>query len=69
MPARRQATARAPLTGARRFAAALTGAIKDPVIRQLPPIGGADQFIDNTDALGDLRYPRAVITTHEGKPG
>ena len=28
----------------------------------LPPIGAADQFVDSTDALVDLRYPRAVIT-------
>jgi hypothetical protein len=46
-----------------RFAAALTGAITDPLIRRLPPIGAADQFMDSTDALGDLRYPRAVIST------
>ncbi len=45
-----------------RFAAALTEAISDPLVGRLPPIGAADQFIDNTDALGDLRYPRAVIT-------
>ena len=44
-----------------RFAAALTEAITDPAIRRLPPIGAADQFLDSTDALGDLRYPRAVI--------
>jgi hypothetical protein len=44
-----------------RFAAALADAITDPLIRRLPPIGAADQFIDSTDALGDLRYPRAVI--------
>jgi hypothetical protein len=44
-----------------RFAAALTEAITDPAIRALPPIGAADQFLDSTDALGDLRYPRAVI--------
>jgi hypothetical protein len=48
--------------GARRFAAALARAITDPAIRALPPIGAAGQFIDNTDALGDLRCARAVIT-------
>ncbi len=46
-----------------RFAAALAAAIADPSVRQLPPIGSADQFMDSTDALGDLRYPRAVINT------
>ena len=55
--------------GAMRFAAALTRAITDPVIRQLPPIGAADQFIDSTDALGDLSYARAVISAREGIPG
>jgi hypothetical protein len=52
-----------------RFAAALADAITDPVIGQLPPIGAADQFIDNTDALGDLHWARAVITAREGQPG
>lgn len=47
--------------GAGRFAMALAAAIADPSVRQLPPIGAADQFMDSTDALGDLRYPRAVI--------
>jgi hypothetical protein len=45
-----------------RFAAALSGAITDPRVRHLPPTGAADQVIDSTPALGDLRYPRAVIT-------
>ena len=55
--------------GARRFAAALTRAITDPAIRRLPPIGAADQFIDSTDALGDLRCARAVINACGGKRG
>jgi Domain of unknown function (DUF4037) len=45
-----------------RFAGALTGAIADPQVREQPRIGSASQFIDSTPALGDLRYPRAVIT-------
>ena len=48
--------------GAARFACALTTAITDPRLRGRPPIGAADQFIDSTDALGDLRCPRAVIS-------
>lgn len=44
--------------GADRFAAALTGTITDPAIRNLPPTGTVDQFIDSTDALGDLRRLR-----------
>ena len=55
--------------GGMRFAAALADAITDPVIRRLPPIGAADQFIDSTDALGDLSCARAVINAREGKPG
>jgi hypothetical protein len=45
-----------------RFATALTAAINDPLLRELPPIGAADQFMDSSDALGDLRWPRAVIS-------
>jgi hypothetical protein len=47
--------------GAGRFAAALRGAITDPKIRGLPPVGAADQFIDSTPALGDIRLLRATI--------
>jgi hypothetical protein len=28
----------------------------------VPPAGAADQVIDSTPALGDLRYPRAVTS-------
>jgi len=52
-----------------RFAAALADAITDPVIRRLPPIGAADQFIDSTDALGDLRCARAMIHVRGVQPG
>ena len=48
--------------GGGRFAAALSGTITDPLVRQLPPAGTADQVIDSTPALGDLRYPGAVIS-------
>jgi hypothetical protein len=44
-----------------RFAAALTGVITDPVVRARPPIGAASQFLDSTPALGEPRYPRAVM--------
>jgi Domain of unknown function (DUF4037) len=43
-----------------RFAAALSGAIIDPLVRRLGPAGTADQILDSTPALGDLRYARAV---------
>ena len=44
-----------------RFTAALTDAITDPVLRQRAHTGAADQFIDSTDALGDLRLTRACV--------
>lgn len=44
-----------------RFAGALAGAITEPLVRNLPPIGAASQFLDSTPALGDLRNPKAVI--------
>jgi hypothetical protein len=48
--------------GAGRLAAALSGAIADPLVRRLGPAGTADQVIDSTAALGDLRYARAVTS-------
>jgi hypothetical protein len=48
--------------GAGRFAAALTGAITDPLVRRLGPAGVADQVLDSTQALGDLRYAGAVAS-------
>jgi hypothetical protein len=45
--------------GAGRFTAALREAITDPAVRRLPPTGAVDQFIDSTDALGDLGFLRA----------
>jgi len=29
----------------------------------LPPIGAVDQFIDSTDALGDIALLRAAVAT------
>jgi hypothetical protein len=48
--------------GAGRFAAALSGAITDPLVRRLGPAGTVDQVIDSTPALGELRYARAVTS-------
>jgi hypothetical protein len=45
-----------------RFAAALCEAITDPQIQRLPGAGAVDQFIDSTDALGDLQLLRAAVT-------
>jgi hypothetical protein len=44
-----------------RFVAALRDSISADDIRQLPPTGAVDQFIDSTDAIGDLRLLRAPI--------
>jgi hypothetical protein len=43
-----------------RFAAALRAGIDDPAVRSLPPIGAVDQFVDNTDLLGDRHRVRAT---------
>jgi hypothetical protein len=40
----------------------VSGAIADPLVRRLGPAGTADQVIDSTPALGDLRYARAVTS-------
>jgi hypothetical protein len=45
--------------GAGRFTAALREAITDPAVRRLPVTGAAGQFIDSTDAAGDLGFLRA----------
>jgi hypothetical protein len=45
--------------GAGRFAAALRRAITDPRIGNLPLTGAIDQFIDSTDAAGELCFLRA----------
>jgi Domain of unknown function (DUF4037) len=47
--------------GAGRFTAALREAITDPAVRRLPPAGAVDQFIDSTDADGDLAFLRACV--------
>jgi Domain of unknown function (DUF4037) len=44
-----------------RFAAALREAIADPQIRRLQGVGAVDQFIDSTDALGDIPFLRAAV--------
>jgi hypothetical protein len=44
-----------------RFANALRNSIVDAEVRRLPPIGAIDQFIDSTDAAGDLTFRRAAV--------
>lgn len=44
-----------------RFTAALREAITDPHIRHLPAIGAIDQYIDSTDALGNIQLLRATV--------
>lgn len=48
---------------AARFAAALRSTIADPTLRDLPYTGAIDQFVDSTDALGDLRLLRRIATS------
>ena len=35
-------------------------AISDPAVRRLPPVGAVDQYVDNTDLLGNPALRRAV---------
>ncbi len=44
-----------------RFTAALREAITDPAVGRLPLTGAVDQFIDSTDAVGDLGFLRACV--------
>jgi Domain of unknown function (DUF4037) len=41
--------------GADRFADALLATINDPALRNLPPVGAIDQYVDNTDLI-DRNY-------------
>ena len=45
--------------GAARFATALLETITDPRLKGLPLTGAVDEFIDSTDAAGDLGFLRA----------
>jgi hypothetical protein len=49
-----------------RFADALLATVTTPEIQGLPAFGAVDQYVDSTDALGDLRFTRAV--THGAQP-
>lgn len=52
---------------AARFTAALREAIGDPRIRALPLTGAVDQFVDSTDAAGDLPFLRSCVPA-PGRP-
>jgi hypothetical protein len=43
-----------------RFTDALTARISDPALRDLPPVGAVDQFIDSTDVLGQPELTRTA---------
>jgi hypothetical protein len=43
-----------------RCADALLAGVTDPAVRRLPLIGAIDQFVDSTDALGDVPRRRAL---------
>jgi hypothetical protein len=45
--------------GAARFTRALRETITDPRLKSLPLTGAVDEFIDSTDAVGDLAFLRA----------
>jgi len=46
---------------AARFADALRATVTDPVLAPLPPIGGLDTFLDNTNLAGDRVRRRAAV--------
>ena len=50
-----------------RFAAALRAAITDAHLRRLPLTGAIDQYVDSTDAVGDLDLGRACTSSALGK--
>ena len=52
--------------GAARFVTSLLDTISAEGIHQLPLTGAVDQFIDSTDAAGDLRLLRAAISVQLG---
>jgi hypothetical protein len=51
-----------------RFVRALRAAIAAEDVRRLPLIGAIDQFVDNTDALGDPALLRAAVAAELGPP-
>lgn len=55
--------------GGGRFTAALRAAITDPQVRRLPLTGAIDQFVDSSDAAGDLRFLRACARAAVREPG
>ncbi|MFB9236350.1 DUF4037 domain-containing protein [Plantactinospora siamensis] len=46
--------------GADRFVAALRAAITDPALRDRPPVGAIDQFVDSTEVTADAARSRRV---------
>lgn len=43
-----------------RFTTALTARITDPTLKDLPPVGAVDQFIDSTDVLSHPERARTL---------
>ncbi len=54
---------------AARFTSALREAIADPRVRRLPAAGATDQFVDSTDAAGDLGFLRDCARAAVREPG
>ena len=49
-----------------RFTRALRGAIGDPRLRGLPPLGAADQVVDHPAVLTDAARTRSVVAAALG---
>ena len=52
-----------------RFAAVLRAAIADPELRDRPPVGAVDQYVDNVDVLTHPDRARRVAGAVVGPPG
>ena len=51
-----------------RLATALRAAVADPAIRDLPPVGAIDQYVDSTDVLTNPQRFRAAASWTTGSP-
>lgn len=51
------------------FVGASRDAITDPWLRDLPPVGAIDQFVDFTDVLSDPRRSRALRSLYDHLSG
>jgi hypothetical protein len=51
-----------------RFTTALLDSITDPAVRELPPVGAVDQYVDSTDVLSHADRTRAASSWSAARP-